>query len=129
MPGRHGRAPAPRAGPAPRTTRCARPASWSGGPPSSPAAGPAPTPTATNHRTHVTFPDPATGACPTDTVPIPQLRITLSYHTPPGRSYAIDSFPDQQRKAVTDHFDFENLMPESLMARMAVDCINTGRTC
>jgi hypothetical protein len=29
---------------------------------------------------------------------------------------------------VTDHFDFANLMPESLMG-LAVDCINTGRTC
>ena len=81
-----------------------------------------------NHRTHVTFPDPATGACPTGTVPIPRLRITLSYHVPPGRSFALDSFPDQARKAVTDHFDFANLMPESLMG-LIVDCINTGRTC
>jgi hypothetical protein len=80
------------------------------------------------HRTHVTFPDPDTGACPTGTVPIPRLRITLSYRVPPGRSFAVDTFPDQQRKAVTDHFDFENLMPEPLMRR-AVDCINTGRTC
>jgi Domain of unknown function (DUF1996) len=81
-----------------------------------------------DHRTHVTFPDPATGACPAGTVPIPRLRITVSYRVPPGRSYAIDTFPDQQRKAVTDHFDFENVMPEPLMLR-AVDCINTGRTC
>jgi hypothetical protein len=80
------------------------------------------------HRTHVTFPDPDTGACPTGTVPIPRLRITVSYRVPPGRSFAVDTFPDQQRKAVTDHFDFENLMPEPLMRR-AVDCINTGRTC
>jgi hypothetical protein len=81
-----------------------------------------------NHRTHVTFPDPATGACPTGTVPIPRLRITLSYHVPPGRSFALDSFPDQARKAVTDHFDFANLMPDPLMG-LVVDCINTGRTC
>ena len=81
-----------------------------------------------NHRTHVTFPDPATGACPTGTVPIPRLRITVSYRVPPGRSFAIDSFPAQQRKPVTDHFDFENLMPESLTG-LVVDCINTGRTC
>ncbi len=81
-----------------------------------------------DHRTHVTFPDPVTGACPTGTVAIPRLRVTVSYRVPPGRSFAIDSFPAQQRKAVTDHFDFENLMPESLMGR-AVDCINTGRTC
>jgi len=81
-----------------------------------------------NHRSHVLFPDAASGACPTGTEPIPRLRITLSYRVPPGRSFAIDTFPDQQRKAVTDHFDFENLMPESLMSRV-VDCINSGRTC
>ena len=81
-----------------------------------------------DHRTHVTFPDPATGACPVDTVPIPRLRITVSYAAPPGRSFAIDSFPDQERKAVTDHFDFENVMSESLMS-VVVDCVNTGRTC
>ncbi|MFL6128207.1 MAG: DUF1996 domain-containing protein [Mycobacteriales bacterium] len=81
-----------------------------------------------NHRTHVTFPDPATGACPAGTGPIPRLRITVGYRVPPGRSFAIDTFPDQQRKAVTDHFDFENLMPESLM-RLVVECINTARTC
>jgi Domain of unknown function (DUF1996) len=81
-----------------------------------------------DHRTHVTFPDQRTGACAAGTVPIPRLRVTLGYAVPPGRSYAIDTFPDQRRKAVTDHFDFENLMPESLM-RHVVDCINTGRTC
>jgi hypothetical protein len=81
-----------------------------------------------DHRSHVAFPDGATGACPAGTVAIPKLRITLRYDVAPGRSFAIDSFPDQQRKAITDHFDFENLMPEALMSR-AVDCINTGRTC
>jgi hypothetical protein len=81
-----------------------------------------------NHRTHVTFPDPATGACPTGTVPVPRLRITVGYRVPPGPSFAIDTFPDQQRKAVTDHFDFKNLMPESLM-RLVVECVNTARTC
>jgi hypothetical protein len=81
-----------------------------------------------NHRTHVTFPDPTTGACPAGTVPVPRLRITVGYRVPPGRSFAIDTFPDQERKAVTDHFDFENVMPESLMM-LVVDCINTGRTC
>jgi hypothetical protein len=80
------------------------------------------------HRTHVTFPDPATGACPAGTVPIPRLRITLSYPAPAGHSYAVDTFPNQQRKPVTDHFDFENLMPERLMGH-AVECINAGRSC
>ena len=81
-----------------------------------------------NHRTHVVFPDRTTGACPATTMPIPRLRITLGYRVPPGRSFAIDSFPDQQRKAATDHFDFENLMPEPLM-KLVVDCINDGLTC
>jgi hypothetical protein len=81
-----------------------------------------------DHRSHVVFPDPGTGACATGTVPIPRLRITVSYRVPPGRSFAIDSFPEQRRKPVTDHFDFENLMPAALMAR-AVDCINRGRAC
>ena len=81
-----------------------------------------------DHRSHVTFPAQATGACPTGTVPIPRLRITLGYDVPAGRSYAIDSFPDQARKAVTVYFDFENVMPESLM-NTVVDCINSGRTC
>jgi len=80
------------------------------------------------HRTHVTFPAAATGACPAGTVPIPRLRITLTYDVPAGRSYAVDTFPDQLRKPVTDHFDFENLMPDQLMTRVAA-CLNAGRTC
>jgi Domain of unknown function (DUF1996) len=80
------------------------------------------------HRTHVTFPDPATGGCPAGTVPIPRLRIILSYQAPAGHSYAVDTFPDQNRKPVTDHFDFENLMPEQLMTQVTA-CLNTGRTC
>jgi hypothetical protein len=80
------------------------------------------------HRTHVTFPEAATGACPAGTVAIPRLRVTLAYQVPPGRSYAIDSFPDQERRPLTDHFDFLNVMSESLM-REAAACINAGRTC
>jgi hypothetical protein len=79
------------------------------------------------HRSHVTFPDPATGACPAGTVPIPRLRITLSYRVPTGDAYAVDTFPDQQRKPITDHFDFENVMPERLMTQLTA-CLNTGRT-
>ena len=81
-----------------------------------------------NHRTHVSFADRETGACPEGTVAIPQLRITLSYQVAPGRSFALDTFPEQLRKAVTDHNDFTNVMPESLMRR-AVECINSGRRC
>ena len=81
-----------------------------------------------NHRTHTAFADPVTGACPAGTVAIPQLRITLSYRVPPGASYALDTFPEQLRKAVTDHNDFVNVMPDSLMRRV-VACINSGRRC
>jgi Domain of unknown function (DUF1996) len=80
------------------------------------------------HRTHTSFADPTTGACPAGTVAIPQLRITLSYRVPPGASYAVDSFPEQLRKAVTDHNDFEAVMPDRLMQRV-VGCINSGRRC
>jgi hypothetical protein len=82
----------------------------------------------TNHRTHTSFADPTTGACPEGTKAIPQLRITLSYQVPPGASYALDTFPEQLRKAVTDHNDFENVMSAALM-RFAVSCINSGRRC
>ena len=34
------------------------------------------------HRTHTSFADPATGACPAGTTAIPQLRITLGYRVP-----------------------------------------------
>ena len=61
-------------------------------------------------------------------MPIPRLRIILSYQAPAGHSYAVDTFPDQNRKPVTDHFDFENLMPEQLMTQVTA-CLNTGRTC
>ena len=53
-----------------------------------------------NHRTHTAFADPTTGACPEGFKAIPQLRITLSYRVPAGNSYAVDTFPEQLRKAV-----------------------------
>jgi len=56
----------------------------------------------------------------------PSLRRTSRRRRTPIRWP--DSFPDQLRKAVTDHFDFENLMPESLMSHV-VHCINTGHSC
>jgi hypothetical protein len=78
-----------------------------------------------NHRTHTAFADPTTGACPEGFKAIPQLRITLSYRVPPGDSYAVDSFPEQLRKASTDHNDFEAVMP-AVLARMAAAMINRG---
>jgi hypothetical protein len=78
-----------------------------------------------NHRTHVAFADSTTGACPEGFKAIPQLRITLSYRVPAGNSYAVDSFPEQLRKASTDHDDFENVMPAVLM-RVVAAMINRG---
>ncbi|SEG11031.1 protein of unknown function [Thermomonospora echinospora] len=88
-----------------------------------------------NHRTHVVFPDRRTGRCPTGTRAVPQLRMTLTYSFTLRRSqirnglvYALDSFPEQSHSPLTDHADFVNVMPNSLMRR-AVDCINRGRRC
>jgi hypothetical protein len=81
-----------------------------------------------NHRTHVVFPDATTGACPAGTKAIPQLHITLGWRVPAGRSFAIDSFPQELRKPITQHDDFVNVMPQSLANRI-VTCINTGRRC
>jgi Domain of unknown function (DUF1996) len=80
-----------------------------------------------NHRTHVSYPT-ADGSCPHNTFRIPQLRVQVAYTVPPGRSYAIDSFPDQHRSPLADHAEFVNVMPEELMAR-ATGCINIGARC
>ncbi|MHC5700720.1 DUF1996 domain-containing protein, partial [Streptomyces tirandamycinicus] len=42
--------------------------------------------------------------------------------------FAVDSFPEQLHKPVTDHGDFINVFDENLMKKM-VNCINSGRTC
>ncbi len=55
------------------------------------------------------------------------MRLTYAV-TPRPRAFALDSFPEQLRKPVTDHADFANFMPRDLMAR-AVACINSGRRC
>jgi len=80
-----------------------------------------------NHRTHVAFARPD-GTCPDGFQPIPQLVQRITYSVPPGPSYALDSFPEQLHKPITDHSDFINVMPERLMQR-AVNCINSGRRC
>jgi uncharacterized protein DUF1996 len=81
-----------------------------------------------NHRTHIVFPDQTTGACPEGTKAVPQLRLTLTYNVPSGRSFALDSFPEQLHNPLTDHADFVSVMPDNLMA-FAVQCINSGRNC
>ncbi|MFJ8052658.1 DUF1996 domain-containing protein [Streptomyces luteogriseus] len=89
-----------------------------------------------NHRTHVAFTD-AAGNCPSGFRPIPQLvqRIVYDIDAPSlqdgGRTtplFAVDSFPEQLHKPVTDHGDFINIFDEDLMGEM-VDCINDGRKC
>ncbi|NUK91517.1 DUF1996 domain-containing protein [Streptomyces lunaelactis] len=80
-----------------------------------------------NHRTHVTFARP-NGACPKGFRAIPQLVQRITYKIAPGSVFAVDSFPEQLHKPVTDHGDFINVMSASLM-RKAVSCINNGRRC
>lgn len=89
-----------------------------------------------NHRTHVAFEGPD-GSCPEGFRAIPQLVQRIVYDVPApsvedgGRTvplFAVDSFPEQLHKPVTDHGDFINVFDESLMRQM-VDCINSGRTC
>ncbi|QYN41061.1 DUF1996 domain-containing protein (plasmid) [Pseudonocardia sp. DSM 110487] len=81
-----------------------------------------------DHRSHIAFPDEETGACPDDSVAVPQLRMILAYDQPGGRNFALDGFPDQQHHPATDHGDFVNAMPEQVMAA-AVECINEGLQC
>ncbi|MEV5479841.1 MULTISPECIES: DUF1996 domain-containing protein [Streptomyces] len=80
-----------------------------------------------NHRDHVAFSD-QNGNCPNGFKAIPQLTQRITYDVPQGDSFAVDSFPEQLHKPVTDHGDFINVMPDDLMSK-AVDCINNGQEC
>ncbi|MFD0353384.1 DUF1996 domain-containing protein [Streptomyces sp. NPDC127110] len=80
-----------------------------------------------NHRTHVDFAD-RNGRCKKGFTAVPQLVQRITYGVAPGSRIAVDSFPEQLHKPVTDHGDFINVMSDGLMAR-AVGCINSGRTC
>ncbi|MDN3255682.1 DUF1996 domain-containing protein [Streptomyces sp. MA25(2023)] len=89
-----------------------------------------------NHRTHVAF-AAADGSCPDGFRPVPRLvqRIVYDVDAPSLRDggktvplFAVDSFPEQLHKPVTDHSDFINVFDEELMREM-VDCINSGREC
>ncbi|MFF9864646.1 DUF1996 domain-containing protein [Streptomyces sp. NPDC013953] len=87
-----------------------------------------------NHRTHVAFAD-GNGNCPNGFRAIPQLVQRIVYDVPPPvfggdrpSVFAVDSFPEQLHKPVTDHGDFINVFDDSLMKDL-VDCINEGRTC
>ncbi|MEU8529556.1 MULTISPECIES: DUF1996 domain-containing protein [Streptomyces] len=80
-----------------------------------------------NHRTHVAFAD-AAGRCKNGFRAIPQLVQRIVYDVPPGPGFAVDSFPEQLHKPVTDHGDFINVFDERLMRRL-VGCLNDGRRC
>ncbi|MGW7369067.1 DUF1996 domain-containing protein, partial [Streptomyces sp. NPDC054841] len=87
-----------------------------------------------NHRTHVAFAD-ENGRCQNGFRAIPQLVQRIVYDVPPPAFggdnpsvFAVDSFPEQLHKPVTDHGDFINVFDDSLM-RELVDCINDGREC
>ncbi|MER6145018.1 DUF1996 domain-containing protein [Streptomyces sparsogenes] len=81
-----------------------------------------------NHRTHVAFAR-ADGSCPQGFKAIPQLVQRITYKVAPSaRNIAVDSFPEQVHKPVTDHGDFINVMSSKLM-KQAVNCINSGRRC
>ncbi|MBB5119283.1 hypothetical protein AF335_21265 [Streptomyces eurocidicus] len=80
-----------------------------------------------NHRTHVAFARPD-GSCPRGFRAVPQLVQRITYDVPAGVPFAVDSFPEQLHKPVTDHGDFINVMSDRLMAK-AASCVNDGRTC
>lgn len=80
-----------------------------------------------NHRTHTAFAQDD-GRCPDGFKAIPQLTQRIVYDVPPGPGFAVDSFPEQLHKPVTDHGDFINVFDPKVMNKV-VSCINTGRTC
>ncbi|MFD6590336.1 DUF1996 domain-containing protein [Streptomyces anulatus] len=80
-----------------------------------------------NHRTHVAFAQDD-GRCPRGFRAVPQLVQRIVYDVPPGPGFAVDSFPEQLHKPITDHGDFINVFDERLMRNM-VRCINDGRRC
>ncbi|AXE85419.1 DUF1996 domain-containing protein [Streptomyces sp. Go-475] len=88
-----------------------------------------------NHRTHVDFVE-ADGSCSNGFKAIPQLQVRLVYDVPAPQinngqvqnAFAIDSFPEQLHKPITDHNDFINFFDENVMNEM-VQCINNGEDC
>ncbi|WP_199549977.1 DUF1996 domain-containing protein [Streptomyces sp. N35] len=80
-----------------------------------------------NHRTHVAFAG-ADGRCPQGFRAIPQLVQRIVYDVPPEPNFAVDSFPEQLHKPVTDHGDFINVFADREMRRL-VNCVNRGDRC
>ncbi|MEU9188667.1 DUF1996 domain-containing protein [Streptomyces sp. NPDC048484] len=88
-----------------------------------------------NHRTHISFVQ-EDGTCANGFQAIPQLQARLVYDAPAPQiengqvvnPFAVDGFPDQLHKAITDHNDFINFFDENTMNEV-VDCINSGQDC
>ncbi|MEG3626349.1 DUF1996 domain-containing protein [Streptomyces poriticola] len=88
-----------------------------------------------NHRDHVDFVQ-EDGGCANGFQAIPQLQIRLIYDVPAPviengqvqNPFAVDGFPEQLHKPITDHNDFINVMDNRLM-KQVVKCINSGRDC
>ncbi|MCU1665095.1 MAG: Secreted protein [Pseudonocardia sp.] len=80
-----------------------------------------------DHRSHLVFPD-SSGACQSGTFPVPQLHMEIAYTVTPKSDYTIDSFPEEQHSPISDHGDFIDVMPDSLMDTV-VSCINSGQHC
>ncbi|MBW8737085.1 MAG: DUF1996 domain-containing protein [Streptomyces turgidiscabies] len=88
-----------------------------------------------NHRTHVAFVQ-ADGTCANGFKAIPQLQVRLVYNVPAPKlqngtvvnPYAVDTFPENLHKPITDHNDFINFFSANTMNKM-VNCINTGKQC
>ncbi|WP_433037061.1 DUF1996 domain-containing protein [Actinomycetospora sp. CA-053990] len=81
-----------------------------------------------DHATHIRYPD-EDGECDEELIPVPALRITVTYEDPPpGRQFAIDSFPEQRHNPITDHALLEYLSSER-RAEEGADCINSARRC
>ena len=88
-----------------------------------------------NHRTHVAFVQ-ADGTCANGFQAIPQLQVRLVYNVPAPKlqngtvvnPYAVDTFPENLHKPITDHNDFINFFSQNTMNKM-VNCINTGKKC
>ncbi|MFJ4831106.1 DUF1996 domain-containing protein [Streptomyces sp. NPDC088747] len=88
-----------------------------------------------NHRTHVAFVQ-ADGTCANGFKAIPQLQVRLVYDVPAPtiengtvvNPYAVDSFPENLHKPITDHNDFINFFSANTMNKL-VKCINSGKRC
>jgi Domain of unknown function (DUF1996) len=80
-----------------------------------------------NHRDHVAFTN-EDGSCDNGFQAIPQMIQRIVYDVPDGETFAVDGFPEELHKPITDHGDFINVMSDDLNQRV-VECINNGENC